>query len=82
LTKVATCATTIVMSTLYQSITGLGMLPADLAKALRVHRSQVTRWNRSGVPPKHVRRVAEITGIPPHELRPDIFPAPSREAGK
>lgn len=28
------------------------------------------------LPPEFVRAVSEATGIPAHELRPDVFPAP------
>ncbi|MCA3246986.1 MAG: helix-turn-helix domain-containing protein [Azospirillum sp.] len=34
----------------------------------------VSQWTR--VPPAHVARVAAESGIPAHELRPDVFPAP------
>lgn len=34
----------------------------------------VSQWKR--VPAERVRDVSRITGVPPHELRPDIFGAP------
>lgn len=45
--------------------------PKRLAERLGIVPSAVTQWTR--VPPRHVRVVAAMTGIPPHELRPDIF---------
>lgn len=30
---------------------------------------------RNGVPAKRVRTVARVTGLKPHTIRPDIFPA-------
>lgn len=40
----------------------------------------VLQWVERGVPSKRVAIVSEVTGIPPHEIRPDIFPAPRRKA--
>jgi DNA-binding transcriptional regulator YdaS (Cro superfamily) len=31
---------------------------------------------RKGVPPRRVKMVARITGLAPHQIRPDIFPRP------
>ena len=46
----------------------------------KVGKPQGTIWqwlNGSGrVPAEYVLTVSEATGIPPHELRPDVFPAP------
>lgn len=51
-----------------------------LAGALAVDHSAVSKWKRSGcVPAKHVGRVSALTGIPPHRIRPDLFPAPQPE---
>jgi DNA-binding transcriptional regulator YdaS (Cro superfamily) len=37
----------------------------------------LSEWRhlRHGVPPARVMTVARVTGIPPHRIRPDIFPA-------
>lgn len=43
-----------------------------LARAVGVRKQTVWEWSR--VPPKHVLRVEELTGIPASELRPDIYP--------
>lgn len=50
---------------------------ADLARELDLTRQAVSRWSR--VPPKHVLRVEELTGVSRHTLRPDIYP---RTTGK
>lgn len=50
-----------------------------LATRIGTTQSQVWYWlNRSkkGVPAEFAERVEEVTGIPRHQLRPDIFPAP------
>ena len=51
-----------------------------LAKALAVSHSTVLGWIESRVPAERVRAVAAHTGIPPHELRPDLFEAPASDA--
>ena len=38
----------------------------------------VSQWKR--VPVERVLDVERITGVPRHELRPDIYPPPDREA--
>jgi DNA-binding transcriptional regulator YdaS (Cro superfamily) len=51
----------------------------QLALRLDVQPSAVHKWRR--IPTERVLTVSQITGIPPHELRPDLpalFPAPSR----
>jgi Putative antitoxin of bacterial toxin-antitoxin system, YdaS/YdaT len=48
-----------------------------LAKALKISRIAVWKWRH--VPIERVPRVAEITGLPRHEIRPDrpdLFPPP------
>lgn len=56
------------------------MKPADLARRLGVNKSSITLWGQRRVPAERVLEVERITGIPRHELRPDIYPAPA-EAG-
>jgi DNA-binding transcriptional regulator YdaS (Cro superfamily) len=46
---------------------------AALALKLRLKRQAIYQWQR--VPPQHVQKVEEITGIPRHRLRPDLYPA-------
>jgi DNA-binding transcriptional regulator YdaS (Cro superfamily) len=38
----------------------------------------ISQWNR--VPAERVLDVERITGVPRHELRPDIYPAPVSQA--
>lgn len=45
--------------------------PSALARALNISRSAVSQWDR--VPVERVAEVADITGIPKHKIRPDIF---------
>lgn len=49
-----------------------------LARAVGVDHSTVVGWRRAGrVPAERVRRVSEVTGLPPHSLRPDLFDPPA-----
>ncbi|HHR5552289.1 TPA: transcriptional regulator [Klebsiella aerogenes] len=54
-----------------------------LARAVGVKQPSVSRWRKVGmVGVDHVPDVSAVTGIPPHELRPDkpkLFPHPSGE---
>jgi DNA-binding transcriptional regulator YdaS (Cro superfamily) len=45
---------------------------AVIARALKIERQAVYQWSR--VPAEHVSVVEQITGIPRHELRPDLYP--------
>jgi DNA-binding transcriptional regulator YdaS (Cro superfamily) len=40
----------------------------------------IDQWkkSKSGIPPKRVHIVSRLLGLSPHEIRPDIFPPPSR----
>lgn len=42
-----------------------------LADELGLYPSTVSQWK--AVPPEHVRKVADFTGIAPALLRPDLF---------
>lgn len=46
-------------------------LSRQIADALGLSPSTVSEWRR--VPAHHVQKVAEITGLPPEVLRPDVF---------
>ena len=37
----------------------------------------VALWRRKGVPAERVLPVFEVTGVTPHELRPDLYPNPT-----
>lgn len=51
-----------------------------LARALEVKPQAIQQWDR--VPVHRVLDVERITGIPRHELRPDIYPPEPRRNGK
>lgn len=42
-----------------------------LAEALKINPGAISQWIR--VPAERLGEVSRATGIPPHELRPDIF---------
>lgn len=45
---------------------------AELARGLGLKRQAIYQWDR--IPPNRVLRVEEITGVPRHRLRPDLYP--------
>lgn len=52
----------------------------DIATALAVTRQAMWKWEV--IPPARVHKVSELTGMPPHVLRPDLttlFPNPTKE---
>ena len=55
-------------------------LMARVADHLGVTRAAVATWQR--VPAERVRAVSEFTGIPAHELRPDLFEPPAAVPAK
>ncbi len=48
-----------------------------LASALGIFPSALSQWTQ--VPATQAAKVSEVTGIELHVLRPDVFPAPSKE---
>jgi transposase-like protein len=62
---------------LQRAIKGCDSISA-LARALDCSRQNVQQWSR--IPKKHVDQVSKLTGIPKHELRPDLFVAEEEEA--
>jgi len=46
-----------------------------LSDTIGRHHATLLGWTR--VPPQHVRAVSAATGIPPHELRPDLWDPPA-----
>jgi len=56
---------------------------SELARICGVTQPTVWEWlnsKRKRLPAEYVHKVSAATDIPPHELRPDIFPTPSSEA--
>jgi DNA-binding transcriptional regulator YdaS (Cro superfamily) len=48
--------------------------PAALAKELGVTKQAISQWRK--VPPRRALEIQRLTGIPCHEMRPDLFPNP------
>lgn len=52
---------------------------AGLAKRIGARQSHVEYWlnkSKRGVPAEWVGKIEAATGVPRHELRPDVFPPP------
>jgi hypothetical protein len=49
-----------------------------LGEKLGIDRSAPYHWRR--IPSHHVRKISVITGIPLHELRPDLYEKPKRKS--
>lgn len=55
---------------------GIGNAADRLSQpSLTVTYQMIQYWVRVGIPPKHVLRVSEVSGLPAHQLRADIYPA-------
>src|SRR3954468_8916860 len=53
-----------------------------LAEALGCSRTAVANWRTEGeIPASRVPRVAQVTGLPPENLRPDLFRGPIPRQG-
>jgi hypothetical protein len=50
---------------------------AACAEALGVTRAAVSAWRFRGVPVKHLDKVRQLTNLPLHEIRPDLFAVPT-----
>lgn len=44
---------------------------ADIARGLGIKKQNLTRWTR--VPPHHVAKVAELSGIPREKILPSMY---------
>ena len=55
---------------------------AACAQALSVTRAAVSAWRFRGVPVKHLDKVRQLTGLPLHKIRPDLFAGPRRKPAK
>lgn len=53
---------------------------AQAAIRFGVNQPTVAKWEKGKVPSEQCLRVHEITGIPLHSLRPDIYPKPKPES--
>lgn len=53
---------------------------AKLAREIGLSRSSVNRWVHKfngRVPPDHLIAIYKLTGVTPHEMRPDLHPTPT-----
>lgn len=49
-----------------------------LASSLGLHHTSVIGWRKAGrIPAERVAAVAQVTALPKHEIRPDLFEAPA-----
>lgn len=53
-----------------------GWTVSKLARALHVKPQAISQW--TGVPLARVKAISDLTGIPPHQLRPDHWDAPKQ----
>lgn len=49
--------------------------PVQLAAELGITKQAVHQWRK--VPPERAMEVSRLSGMPLHELRPDIYPEPA-----
>jgi len=49
----------------------------ELAAEFGVNKTTVHRWEEGRIPAERVVEVEAVTGIPRHELRPDLWGKPS-----
>ena len=76
LTEVVSCATIFLMMLDLRSVLARrGMNLADFARKAGVNKSTVTRWAQKQVPAESIVAIEAATGVPRHELRPDLFAA-------
>ena len=51
-----------------------GLTLEAVAEELGVNKSTVLRWEAGPVPAERIIQLEQATGIPRHELRPDLYP--------
>ena len=51
-----------------------GLTLEAVAEELGVNKSTVLRWESGPVPAERIIQLEQATGIPRHELRPDLYP--------
>lgn len=52
-----------------------GVSQAELGRLVGVQDAAVNKWERGRIPAERVIKLSKVTGIPPHQLRPDLYPA-------
>lgn len=50
-----------------------GLTLTKVAQLCSVDKATVTRWAQGKVPAERVPAISALTGIPRHELRPDLY---------
>ncbi len=52
---------------------------SELARQIGVKRATIASWKSRGfIPPKNVKTLSEVTGVPTYILCPEFFPAPKK----
>lgn len=59
-----------------------GINLALLASLVGIDKATATRWAQRRIPAERVLEVERLTGVPRHELRPDIYPPTHNEAAE
>ncbi len=57
-----------------------GLKLIDLSRGLGVDKATVTRWAQKRIPAERVVEIERVTGIPRHDLRPDLYPVEQETA--
>jgi len=57
-----------------------GLKLIDLSRGLGVDKATVTRWAQKRIPAERVVDIERFTGIPRHDLRPDLYPTEQETA--
>lgn len=52
-----------------------GLKLIDVSRGLGVDKATVSRWAQKRIPAERVLDIERLTGIPRHDLRPDLYPA-------
>ncbi|MCU6345958.1 MULTISPECIES: transcriptional regulator [Enterobacter] len=50
---------------------------STLGALIGVSKMAVSLWRRKGIPAERVLSIYGVTGVTPHELRPDLYPNPT-----
>lgn len=56
-----------------------GLTQAELGEKFNVNDSAINKWERKRVPAERVLDVSDLTGLPPHRIRPDLYRAPDMQ---
>jgi transcriptional regulator with XRE-family HTH domain len=56
-----------------------GLTQIEAAALFKMSQPSIAKWENGHVPPEQCLLVNKVTGIPLHELRPDIYPKPKTD---